>query len=86
MRMNFDETDESDEHFRQRISELIRATIIQCYIEDTGYAPPKEIPDSVVREVVCKIRAPENEDELVTEVRKLYRQTRNIESMRKGLN
>ena len=88
--MNFDELDESDDHFRQRIFELIRATLVQCWINDHG-APPTEAPnDEVLCTVVIKIAdhlgSPGNEEELVQKVKKLYRTTSNIAAMRKGLN
>jgi hypothetical protein len=90
-RMFFDELDESQEQFRQRIFELIRATLVDCWARDHGGEPPSEPPnDEVIKLVIVRIAkslgAPGDEEEVVEKVKTLYRLTANVASARKGLN
>lgn len=85
------ETEESDEEFRKRIFNLIRATIVHCFIEDHDGRPPRiaHIPDSVIQDVIIKASEtgpPEDEEDLIARTKRIYRLTANQAAMYKGLN
>lgn len=84
-----DEIEETDEQFKQRIFECIRATITQCFIDDHGHPPPRPAPDSVIRDIVFRITdmgAPSNMDEVIEKTKRIYRATANMAAMRRGVN